>query len=106
MSGVFFGVAVVAMAWCIVLNERVTTNQSRHDTEMESYKRVGKWFEKRVAELEQETTVLAAQVIQAGQVPVPKYAMPSPGPDDDAMYSFDDTGLVVDKLDPRELPYG
>lgn len=68
-----------------------------------SYKRIGKWYEHRVEELENETRQLAEQVLASGAVV--RHAMPVQGPLPDDQYAFDPTGLVVEKLDPRDVPY-
>ena len=67
-----------------------------------SYKRVGDWFEHRVAELENENRQLAEQLVVSGAVK--HLAMPLPPREPDVEYAYDPTGLVREVLDPRDVP--
>lgn len=90
---VLFAVASVAVARVLVEREKLA-----------SYKRVGAWYEQRVAELENENRQLAEQVVASGLVR--PHAMPLPPPEPDVEYAYDPTGLVREVLDPRDLPAG
>jgi len=69
-----------------------------------AYKRVGAWYEKRVTELENETRQLAEQLVASGAVV--RHAMPIPEADPAYDYAYDATGLIRERLDPRDLPIG
>jgi hypothetical protein len=94
LAGLFFGIAVVGWA-CAVYGKEM------HEVEMASYKKVGSWYENRVTELEDETRSLAGQLVATGAVV--HHAMPI-SPIEHREYAYDDTGLVRETLDPRDLP--
>lgn len=101
-------IIVMAAALATAYGERTKriASDQKHEVEIKTYENVKDFWLRRYEESQQEAIVLAAQLVQLGTVPTPKYAMPLPDPDDGAEYSYDSTGLVVDKLDPREMPYG
>jgi len=94
LAGVFFAAAVIG--WSLAI-----TGQKMHAVEMASYKKVGSWYEQRVDELENETRSLAGQLVATGAVV--HHAMPV-SPIVNHEYAYDDTGLVRETLDPRDLP--
>lgn len=95
LTFLLFAAASLAVAWAIV--ERGGHRET---------KRVGKWYQTRVAELEQENAVLANQVLNAGALPI-RNAMPLDLPEEGKLYAYDQTGLVREELDPRDIPsYG
>lgn len=71
---------------------------------LSSYKRVGTWYEKRVAELENENRQLASQIVEG--LGRPAIAMPLPEPLPDYEYASDPSGIIVERLDPRDVPLG
>ena len=73
------------------------------NAERDALKKLGKWYEARVAELEQDSALLASQLVQAGTVPI-HAAMPISRHEPSNEYASDPTGLVVEKLDPYDLP--
>lgn len=94
LACLFFALAVVG--WSAAYVEKRTAA-----TELAAVKKVGKWYEQRVLDLEEETRQLAGQVIASGGVGV---AMPSWPGEPDAEYAYDPTGLVRERLDPRDVP--
>jgi hypothetical protein len=101
---VVFVWAVVATASIVVARAQLTGRLVAKQAEIDALKKVGKWYEERNAELENETRSLAEQVVAGGSVV--RHAMPLPGDDPVYEYAFDTTGLVAEKLDPRDLPVG
>lgn len=100
--GVLIVYACVITALAIVFNERIVNEKDRHETELAAYKKVGRWYEERVQALEYETTQLAGQVLATtGHPAVAMPYEPLPPP---KLYAFDQTGLVVEELDDRDLP--
>lgn len=98
-----FAWAVAATALAGHLLFKVGLVKSASVVELDSYKRVGQWYENRVAELELETRQLAAQIIDGGSLVRPT-AMPLPDDDMVGEWAYDSTGLVRERLDPRDLP--
>lgn len=88
----------VTFAWACVATATILVWQTRN----EALKKVGGWYEQRVKDLENETRQLAEQVIASGQIVRP--AMPIPEPEPRYEYAYDETGLVSDRLEPRDLP--
>ncbi len=86
LVAVFFASTCMAIAFWQIEVER-----------LRSYKRVGTWYEARVAELENETRVLAEQIVASGAIR--HRAMPLPPVEPDRVYLSDDTGLVNEVLD-------
>jgi hypothetical protein len=82
----------------VQLKERLAGAQVNFD----AHNKVGKWYQERVEELENENRQLAEQIIASGAIR--HIAMPVPPRDDDALYASDATGLVVERLDPRDIP--
>lgn len=81
----------------VQLRERVAAAQERLD----SYKRVGTWYETRVAELEDETRNLAMQIVSSTGAPA--VAMPRWPDEPPGEYASDPTGLIRERLDPRDV---
>ena len=96
--------SVLATAKWWVAEQNIGFNRVSHERELAGVNKVGKWYENRVEELENENRQLAEQVVISGSVP--RLAMPLPGPDEAAIYAYDGTGLIREKLDPRDVPYG
>jgi hypothetical protein len=105
---VYLGLIVcVCAGWAVAWNESTKRklNDRNAATELASFKKVGGWYEARVAELENETRQLAEQVIAAGGI---KHAVAMPrfdDPDAGAVWRTDDTGLVRERVDPNELDH-
>jgi hypothetical protein len=97
LACLFFAAAV--LGWGVAYTQR---HQLKVDTA--ALKKVGAWYEGRVAELEDETRQLAEQVLIAGSIP--RHAMPLPEPGVVEEYASDATGLISERLDPRDLPVG
>ena len=90
----FFATSVIGWSSAYV-------EKHQRDVEVTALKKVGGWYEGRVTELEQETRNLAAQIVASGGV---RIAMPHPEPEAYHEYAYDDTGLVRETLDARDLP--
>jgi hypothetical protein len=93
LVALFFALACFAGALWFVEREKLA-----------SYKRIGQWYEHRVEELENETRQLAMQVVQS--TGHPGIAMPLQEPEPYYEYASDPSGIVVERLDPRDLPLG
>lgn len=102
-TSVLFAWAVLASAAALYLVFAGRVVEESHAKELAGVNKVGKWYENRVQELEEETQLLAAQIVAAGSAPI-RQVMPRSDPDSYAEYAFDPTGLVVEKLDARDLP--
>lgn len=99
-----FAWAVFASAAVIVERAKLSGQLVAKQTELDSYKKVGQWYEKRVADLENESRALAEQLVASGSVV--RHAMPLPQPEEYKEYAYDPTGLVREQLDARDLPVG
>lgn len=75
--------------------------EKNHERELAAFKKVGKWYEDRVVELEAETRNLAQQVVDT--MGHPAVAMPRWPDEPQSEYAYDQTGLVRETLDPREV---
>jgi hypothetical protein len=93
-------IATAAAMYAWLCKQAVAAEKLRAQTELDSYKRVGTWYEHRVEELESETRQLAEQIVASGQVVRP--AMPLPPEEFAYEYRTDPTGIVVERVDPRE----
>jgi multidrug efflux pump subunit AcrB len=100
LAALFFALAVVGWMAAYVEQQKAKSLGEMHTTELASINKIGKWYQDRVEELENETRQLAAQVVASGGVVAP--AMPLPPADFAYDYASDPTGLVVERLDPRE----
>lgn len=105
LVGLLLVVANLNGAAAIVFRYRWLSEEASHQREHAATKKVGKWYQERTEALEQESAILAAQLVQAGAQPV-RTAMPLYPPEDHAQYAFDSTGIVVSRLDPRDMPMG
>lgn len=98
---------VAAFGWAQYVAERARRSGAlvAHNAEVDALKRVGAWYEGRVAELEQETRELAFQVLSAGGQAVMPSARAEIDPYEGKEFAYDETGLVREVLDPRDLPF-
>jgi hypothetical protein len=103
IPGVLFAYAVLASAVAYAQHARAKYQREAWEHKLESNNKVGKWYQDRVAELENESRALAEQVVASGGVV--RHAMPFEpvGPPEE--FAYDATGLVRERLDPRDLPY-
>jgi len=97
-----FVLAVAGWVAFAIRSVQLKERQAAAQVTLDAVNKVGKWYEGRVAELENETRQLAEQVVLAGSFP--RQAMPFPGADDGHEYAYDATGLVRETLDARDLP--
>jgi hypothetical protein len=67
-----------------------------------AFKKVGQWYQERLEASENEARALAEQLVASGSIV--RHAMPTPDPEPGYEYAYDETGLVRERLDPRDLP--
>lgn len=99
--------AAVLFVWAVFGTAAIITTRATYSgklvakqAEIDAINKVGKWYQDRVAELENESRALAEQVIASGSIV--RHAMPTPQPDGGMVYLTDDTGLVVDAVKASE----
>jgi hypothetical protein len=97
--------AFFALLWAAVATTIAIFLRHAHKVELAAVNKVGRWYEGRVEELENETRALAGQIVAIGGV-TPHHAMPLPEADPGYEYASDATGLVLERLDPRDLLVG
>jgi hypothetical protein len=101
MLFLLFALTVVGWSGALIEWYARRLHEDRDEIKLESYKKVGAWYEKRVEELEHEAQQLAAQLVESGRVPI---AMPIPPSEPPGVYASDPTGLIVERLDEYDLP--
>ena len=99
--------SLVLFIWAVVATNVAWAERGKrllwdatHVEEINGINRVGKWYEDRVEELENETRQLAEQIVASGSIR--HRAMPLPEPGVVEEYRSDATGLFVEKVDPRD----
>ena len=99
--------SLVLFIWAVVATNVAWAERGKrllwdatHVEEINGINRVGKWYEDRVEELENETRQLAEQIVASGAVR--HHAMPLPEPGVVEEYNYDQTGLVRETVDTRE----
>lgn len=101
LAALFFVIAVAGWAAFFIRSTQLRERVALHEERLVSYKRVGTWYETRVAELEEETRNLAQQIV--GSTGLPAVAMPRWPDQPQEEYAYDGTGLVRETLDRRDV---
>jgi hypothetical protein len=101
ISAVFFVAAVTAGATAVYQQKANALLEANHVREVASINKVGKWYQDRVVELEAENRNLAEQIVNS--LGHPAVAMPRWPDSPQEEYAYDQTGLVRETLDPREV---